>query len=274
MAADLLCGEAFGGAIVSANFEELDYRPTPIGAVSLRRRHDLALGIDVYDIKLGDDFLMSSNYTASERALATLALASLGDTRPEAARSGCLDVVVGGLGLGFTAQAVLEHNSVGSLTVIDYLAAVIEWHETGLIPLGAELTSDPRCRLVHADFFALATADAGFDPSHPGRRFDAVLVDIDHSPDAFLAAGNADFYSAESLARMSRHLKPGGVFGLWSNEPPDALFVARLQAAFATARGEPVTFENTANDRFTQTVYLAWSEIQPAAAEAATSGQP
>ena len=55
---------------MSALFEELDYRPTSIGALSLRRRRDLKLGVDVYEIKLGDEFLMSSLFTASEIALA------------------------------------------------------------------------------------------------------------------------------------------------------------------------------------------------------------
>ena len=62
---------------MSALFEELDYRPTPIGALSLRRRKELRLGIDVFEIKLGDEFLMSSLFTASEIALARLGLAAL-----------------------------------------------------------------------------------------------------------------------------------------------------------------------------------------------------
>ncbi len=58
---------------MSLYFEELDYRPTPIGALSLRRRRELSLGLDVFEIKLGDEYLMSSLFTASEIALARLA---------------------------------------------------------------------------------------------------------------------------------------------------------------------------------------------------------
>jgi hypothetical protein len=89
---------------MSLYFEELDYRPTPIGALSLRRRRELSLGIDIFEIKLGDEYLMSSLFTASEIALARLGLAELSGAD--------LDVVVGGLGLGYTAQAVLEHEAV------------------------------------------------------------------------------------------------------------------------------------------------------------------
>ncbi len=234
---------------MSLYFEELDYRPTPIGDLSLRRRRELRLGLDVFEIKLGEEHLMSSLFTASEIALAHLSLARLpGDG---------LDVVVGGLGLGYTAQAVLEHASVASLIVVETLEPVIDWHRAGLVPLGAELTADPRCRFVHGDFFALAASDAGFDPAAPGRRFDAVLVDIDHSPDFLLDQGSASFYGEAGLARLANHLRPGGVFGLWSNELPDDAFTARLGRVFAQAVAEPVTFHNPLLDRpFTQTVYL------------------
>jgi hypothetical protein len=57
---------------MSLNFEELDYRLTPIGGLILRRRRDLSLGVDIFEIKLGDEFLMSSLFTASEIALARL----------------------------------------------------------------------------------------------------------------------------------------------------------------------------------------------------------
>src|ERR1043165_8087190 len=112
---------------MSLNFEELDYRPTPIGALILRRRRELSLGVDVFEIKLGEAFLMSSLFTASEIVLA----------RPSGVD---LEVVVGGLGLGYTAHAVLEHESVKSLVIVEALDAVIDWHEKGTLPLGPALT--------------------------------------------------------------------------------------------------------------------------------------
>jgi hypothetical protein len=256
---------------MSALFEELDYRETPIGALSLRRRRELRLGVDVFEIKLGEDFLMSSLFTASEIALARLGLGAL-DGRAalggQAALSGhSLDVVVGGLGLGYTAAAVLENAQVGSLVVVEALAPVIDWHRRGLVPLGAAITADARCRLVHGDFFALAAAEAGFDPDAPGRRFDAVLVDIDHSPDGLLDPHHAGFYQPDGLRRLAANLRPGGVFGLWSNTLPDDAFTARLADCFVEARAEPITFHNPLQDRpFTQTVYLARTATAAAAA--------
>lgn len=234
---------------MSLLFEELDYRHTPIGLLSLRRRRELTLDVDVIEIKLGDEFLMSSLFTASEIALADCGL--------KAVSGEGLDVLVGGLGLGYTAKAVLDHENVGSLLVVDFLDAVIDWHRDGLIPLGADLTADKRCRFLQGDFFALADTDGGFDAEQPKRRFDAVLVDIDHSPDALLDDRSTGFYRPEGLKALARHLKPGGVFGLWSNDRPDPAFTERLSGVFAEAWAEPVTFHNPLQDtQVTQTVYL------------------
>ena len=240
---------------MSALFEELDYRETPIGALSLRRRRNLSLDVDVFEIKLGDEFLMSSLFTDSEIALADLGLADL--TCRDTA-----DVVVGGLGLGYTAQAVLAHKSVSSLIVVDALDAVIDWHTTGLLPLGKNLSADSRCRFVHGDFFALAASPNGFDPNTPARQFDAILVDIDHSPEFLLNPDNATFYESDGLIHLAEHLKPGGAFGLWSNDLPDDAFTARLNDVFFEARAETVTFPNPLQDSdFTQTIYLARTAV-------------
>ena len=111
---------------------------------------------------------------------------------------------------------------------------------------------------MHGDFFALAASIEGFDAAAPGRQFDAVLVDIDHSPDALLDEGNSSFYSEAGLRKLAAHLRPSGVFGLWSNDLPDDIFTARLGRVFASARAEEVTFHNPLQDKpFTQTVYLA-----------------
>jgi spermidine synthase len=231
-------------------FEELDYCPTPIGPVSLRHRLELTLKREVYEIKLGDEFLMSSLFTASEEALAHLGV--------DALEGEGLDVVVGGLGLGYTARSVLQHATVGSLIVVEMLVPVIAWHRNGLLPLGAGLVADSRCRFVEGDFFELAASEQGYDPATPGRRFDAILLDIDHSPEALLDERSTSFYQTDGLRAMAVHLKPGGIFGLWSNDPPDPVFTERLAGVFAEAWAESVTFDNPLQGKpFTQSVYLA-----------------
>jgi spermidine synthase len=143
------------------------------------------------------------------------------------------------------------------LIVVDALAEVIEWHQQGLLPLGKQLTADPRCRLVNGDFFAMSHSADGFDSRTPGRRFDAVLVDIDHSPRKLLHPRHAALYQRQGLARLAEHLHPGGVFALWSNDPPDDAFNAVMADAFATSAAHVVTFENSRGDHeASNTVYV------------------
>ena len=235
---------------MNIDFEELDYQVTPIGALILRRRMERSLGVVVYEIKLGDAFLMSSLFTASEIALARLGLAAL-------ARDG-LEVLVGGLGLGCTAATVLEDTRVRSLHVVELLAPVIEWHCDGLLPLGPTLTGDPRCHFVQGDFFVLARSPSGFLPEAPHRRFDAILLDIDHAPDYVLDPSNESFYTRAGLAALARHLSPGGVFGLWSNDPPNDVFKATLAEVFDKVEAHVVPFPNPYLRRDSAcTVYVA-----------------
>ena len=87
---------------------------------------------------------MSDLFTVSEEALSRLALEEVSGKE--------LDILIGGLGLGYTAAAALDNPAVASVTVIDYLAPVISWHQQGILPLGRRLVEDPRCKLVEADF--------------------------------------------------------------------------------------------------------------------------
>ena len=236
---------------MSVNFQELDYSATPMGLLTLRRRKEITLGIDIYEIKLDEEFLMSSLFTVAEVALANLGLAELSE--PE------VDVVVGGLGLGYTARTVLEHPEVREVLVVDTLWEVIEWHRQGLLPLGEQLTSDPRCRFIHGDFFAMsASRFRGFDPENRGRRFHAILLDVDHSPRDVLRPSHAPFYQSEGLLQLTSHLLPGGVFALWSNDPPDEQFHIALSEVFAYYETHVVTFSNPLQHREeANTVYVA-----------------
>ncbi len=215
--------------MTSANFQELDWADTELGELVLRRRRAVAASDDwVYEVKLAGRFLMSSLNTQSERELADRALAKLeGDG---------LRVLVGGLGLGYTAAAALRDPRVAQVDVVERLPQVIEWHRRGLVPLGAPLCADARCRFVLGDCLALL--------QQPGERYDAILVDIDDSPIHLLADDHASFYAVSGLQAARRRLRPGGVFALWTSLPAEAEVTARMGAAFAAAACETVVFDN------------------------------
>ena len=188
---------------MSTTFEELDRRATAMGEIVLRRRLEPSLLIDVYEVKLGDEFLMSSLFTASEIALARLGLGQV--WADDGSVAGSLDVLVGGLGLGYTACTVLEDDGVGTLYVVEALAEVVGWHEDHLLPFASELTNDVRCHLVHGDFFAIVAGDEGFAPGAPDL-WHAILVDIDHTPRHHLHPSHAAFYEPEGLRPRGRAL--------------------------------------------------------------------
>ncbi|MEQ1922742.1 MAG: spermidine synthase [Pyrinomonadaceae bacterium] len=216
------------------NIQELGYEQTPLGDLTLRRRIEPRLqNQEVFEVKLGDEYLMSSLFTESERQLATLGLAPLADE---------LDVVIGGLGLGYTAAEALKNKNVSRLLVIDLFQPVIDWHQAGLVPNGEILTADIRCELRQGDFFELART--GFDANAPDRKFDAVLLDIDHSPEHYLDPENKSLYTAEGLSAIQNQLKPGGTFALWSNDPTSEDFTAHLRSVFGSATAHDVEFPN------------------------------
>jgi hypothetical protein len=231
-------------------FKELAHSLTPMGELSLRRRRLPSLDTDIFEIKLGDDFLMSSRFTEGEIALAELGLQSVSHTE--------LDVVVGGLGLGFTARAALKDARVRSLCVVEAMAEVIEWHRKDMVPFGAMLCSDSRSQLLQGDFFSMfGVPHSARYPEMPGRKFHAMLLDIDHSPKFLLSDNHRHFYEAEGLSAAVSHLHPGGAFGLWSNYPPDERFFSVLQSVFDQAKAHVVKFDNPLQNRSAaSTIYV------------------
>jgi spermidine synthase len=223
---------------MNLNFEELDYRQTPIGDLMLRRRRMPQFGdTDIYEVKLGEDFLMTSLFHEAESQLSVLGLA--------ATKGDHLDIVVGGLGLGYTAAEALLDPRVERLTVVEFLEGVLSWHRNGLVPLGKTLMDDPRCQLVQADFFERAQ-DIGksFDPSNPTKKHDAILLDIDHTPTNVLSQTNTHFYTEAGLKELAQHLKPGGIFAMWADGAPEDYFTEQLRAVFASAESHPIEFDN------------------------------
>jgi spermidine synthase len=214
---------------MSSRFEELDWQQTPMGELTLRRRRDPVVDADVYEVKLGDEYLMSSLFTLAEEELARLGL--------DAVDGDALHVLVGGLGLGYTAVTALDDERVAAMTVVDALPAVIDWHQRHLLPVSARLTGDPRTTLALGDFFAWMREESA-------RSYDAMLLDVDHSPRHQLDPSHADLYTVAGLTRLRSHLTPRGVFSLWSDDPPDDAFLADLSEVFPSVRAQVVRFDN------------------------------
>ena len=226
-----------------SNLEILAYEPTPLGPLCLRRRELLSRpGTVITEITLDHELLMSSYNTASERALANEALAR---------NSGSdLRVLVGGLGLGYTANEVLQSKRVRCVDVIELLPEVVGFLQQGLVPLSPTLLAEPRFSVREGDVYARLR-----EP--PGERWDLVLIDVDHSPEEHLGSANESFYTESGLACAMRHLAPGGVLAVWSYMESSP-FVDALRAAFAVVETVPVSFVNDlVDEEHTDWLFLA-----------------
>lgn len=226
-----------------SNLEILAYEETALGPLCLRRRRLLSRPDTVVtEVTLDHEFLMSSLYTASETALATLALDMHGNSG--------LRVLVGGLGLGYTAHAALQSGKVEDLVVLELFAEVVAWMNDGLLPLSRQLPADPRLTMRVADFFQVMRTAAA-------EPFDAILVDIDHAPDQLLDEDSAAFYRNEGLRAVRAHLAPGGVLAVWSSAECPA-FLDELRTVFDEVRAEPVSFVNhLVDEEITDWIFLA-----------------
>lgn len=220
------------------------YEETPLGVLCLRQRiRPEAPDAWVTEITLDHEFLMSSLHTASEEALARLALE----------RQGGLDqhVLIGGLGLGYTTQAALGFATVAKVLVIEYLPQVIGWLRAGQIPLSAELLAEPRLTVEAGDIYRYLLAD------EVHRQFEAILIDVDHSPDDRLDSYCAEFYTVGGFRAAVRHLTSGGVLALWSYAEHTPTWEC-LRAVFERVEAVPITYFNQhVQGEYTDWLYLA-----------------
>lgn len=186
------------------------------GELILRRRTSAA-GADVLELRVNGVFVMDTLETTSEIELAAVALELVPDPR---------DVVIGGLGLGFTLQRVLADARVERVTVVEVEEALIGWVRDGTVPHGPALLADRRVRVVNADI-AMAIAEAR-------RTYDLVLLDVDNGPGYLVHGDNAGLYSPAALRSVHDLLNPGGVLVVWAATREPHL-LAELDGVFGGA---------------------------------------
>ncbi len=184
--------------IVDRDIDEIARSETERGEVVLRRRTN-ELGADVLELRVNGIFVMDTHETGSEIALAEAALELVADPR---------DVVVGGLGLGFTTQRVLADPRVERVTVVEIEDALIGWMRDGTVPQGPAILADQRVKIVNADI-SMAIAEAR-------STHDLVLLDVDNGPGYLVNEANERIYEPEFLARCRDLLNPDGVLVVWS----------------------------------------------------------
>lgn len=181
------------------------------GEVVLRERRATPDSHPVLELRVNGVFVMDTEETTTERALATTALACVPEPR---------DVLVAGLGLGFTAHEVLADHRVQRLVVVEVEESLVAWMRDGTVPHGPALLADGRLGMVTADI-RVGVAEAA------PASYDLVLLDVDNGPGFLVHETNAELYRAGFLGDVAALLRPGGAVVVWasSESPPlaDAL---------------------------------------------------
>lgn len=190
-------------------WEVLGETRTPDGTAMALTRRDRE-----FVILANGKSLMSSLMHGSEEALAALACPKLRSvTEP--------NVLIGGLGMGFTVRAALDLLPADArLSVAELVPAVVEWNRGPLGPLAGYPLKDRRVDVFVGDVADVLSASRD--------RFDAVLLDVDNGPAPFTASANVGLYSDRGLAAARAALKDDGVLAIWSAWD-DRKFIQRLR---------------------------------------------
>ncbi|UNO43835.1 spermidine synthase [Streptomyces sp. MST-110588] len=201
----------------------LDRREGPYGEVVLRQRGEH------FEIIANGCFLMDTSDGRSERLLIDAALAALPAGRERPA------LLIGGLGVGFSAVRAAAEPRWGRIVVVEREDAVVDWHRTGpLATLSAPALADPRTEIAPADLLTYLREDTGPD------AFDALCLDIDNGPDWTVTEDNGGLYSPAGLALCRDRLTPGGVLAIWSAQPSSDFETSLRNAGFTGVRTEEV----------------------------------
>jgi spermidine synthase len=160
--------------------------------------------------------LMNSRLYNSEKVLAELGCAHLNS-------SDSAQVLVGGLGMGYTLAAALKAVTANSqVTVAELIPEVVEWNRGPLGNCAKNPLEDPRTKIHVGDVRALLSIKR--------PTFDAILLDVDNGPEGLTQKGNNSIYSAQGLDDIYKTLRPKGMLAIWS-AGPDHLFTLRLKKA-------------------------------------------
>jgi spermidine synthase len=188
----------------------LDTAQVPGGGGELR----LMRRGDEFSIMLGQNQLMNSRLSGSEQALATIACERI-QTRAQP------QILIGGLGMGFTLGAALAvFGARARITVAELVPAVVTWARGPMAKVFGNSLTDPRVRIREADVSHLIRSSQS--------AYDAILLDVDNGPEGLTREANDALYDLAGLSATRTALRLGGVFAVWSSAP-DLIFTQRLR---------------------------------------------
>ena len=197
-------------------WEEIERAEVPDGEeeVILRKR-----GTE-FSIRVAATELMNSRSHGSEDALAELTCSRISRKRGR-------KILIGGLGMGYTLAAALQHSGDDSLiTVAELIPAVIRWNREHLGHLAGNPLADGRVFVRQEDVAETIAREKSI--------WDAIILDVDNGPDGLTRKVNDRLYGLSGLQKAFLALRTGGVLSIWSSGT-DEQFTSRLkQCRFQT----------------------------------------
>lgn len=197
--------------------EIIDSGKTPDGSDIYLQKHD-----QNYMIMVNGNELMSTRQRNSEERLAEIVCLPYQGTD--------VQVLIGGLGFGYTLQAALRSVSPRSqVTLAELIPCVIKWNLNKSFPFANEALKDERVNLQNADVMQIMLSNT--DCYH------GIMMDVDNSPEAFTDDGNEQLYSMQGLVTMRSALKSQGTLGIWSAHADPRFEGALSKAGFKNVIG-------------------------------------
>ncbi len=168
--------------------------------------------------------LMSTALTFSEQQLADVGCQALREGK--GSRPAHPNILIGGLGLGFTLKRTLELvGSPATVEVAELMPPLIEWNRTFLVEHNGPLLEDQRTKIIQGDLYDIVRE------KKPGS-YDALLLDIDNTPEDLITSGNSRLYTPDFLQALKKVITRNGCIAYWLSEPAPKFKKLLIKAGF------------------------------------------
>lgn len=198
-------------------------------------------GAKEYELIINGIFIMASYNNLSSELLIRESMKLL-------TKRANVDILIGGLGMGFTVKEACSYRNVKSIDVVEVGATIVEWNKSYLTPCNRGCLKDGRVQIFIDDFYNYV--------QQTQKKYDIISMDIDNGPMMLVRSSNYKVYQDTFFAKIKELLKPCGVFTLWSCNQ-DKRMLKQLQHTFSTCR-EEVIKERVNEKMLPYYVYLSY----------------
>jgi spermidine synthase len=190
----------------------LDTAPVPGSKTELRfyqRDTEFSIRVDRFE-------LMNSRVYTTDDGFSELGCARIqGRKKPR--------VLIGGLGMGYSLRAALDHlPKDAEVVVAELVPQVVVWNRDHLGHLAGHPLRDSRVQVRALDVGQVMRESPG--------QFDLIMLDVDNGPEGLTRKANDQLYNRQGIATGRDALRPEGVLGYWASGP-SPVFARRLREA-------------------------------------------